>query len=357
MISIPGDIMEGGGQVLRFSVALSSVARKQIKVHNIRANRTPSGLRRQHLNAVKAVARLSNAQVEGASLGSKEIFFTPSHIEGGSFNIDVETAGSTSLILQAMMPVAAFADKIVAIEIIGGTNNPMAPPIDYIQKVLLPTIAKMGFRGSIDLLRRGFYPKGQGIIRAEFEPVRDLKPIILTNSGDVKKLYCISYSARLQSHIVERMAKSAKTALYKSGYKDVNTELESLQSNDSKCAVDPGCGIMLLAELTSGSFLSSSIIGKLGKSAENVGEEAAKNLLMQLESKAPIDKFLADQIIIYISLADGVSRIRTTELTLHTLTCVEIAKRILGVDFTVDGGLGEPATISCKGIGYKKRMT
>ena len=351
MINIPGDILEGGGQILRVSVALSSIANKPLRIFNIRAKRSPPGLRWQHLNAVKAVAMLADAQVEGLELGSKEISFFPGNIKEGPFNIDVGTAGSSSLVLQALMPVAAFASGGVSVEIRGGTNNPKAPPTDYIQMVLLPTIAKMGFKGSVNLLRRGFYPRGQGIIRTEFEPVKRLGPIISTRSIGTKRLFGLSYSSRLPSHIVERMAKSAKETLSKNGYKNTNIELEVLQSNDSKCAVDPGCGIILLAELTSGSILGANTMGKVGKLAEKVGEEAATGLLIQLKSKAPVDKYLADQIIVYMSLANGVSKIRIAELTLHTMTCIEISRRILGANFGIEGELGYPATITCKGIG------
>ena len=353
MISIPGDILEGGGQILRISVALSSISGKPLKIFNIRANRSPPGLRGQHLNAVKAVAMLVNAQVEGLKLGSTAISFLPHNIKGGSFNVDVGTAGSSNLVLQALMPVAPFAPSNVSVGIRGGTNNPKAPPTDYIQMVLLPTIAKMGFKGSVNLLRRGFFPKGQGIIKSEFRPVKRLMPIQLTSSAEVKRLFGLSYSSKLPSHIVERMAKSAETTLSKKSFKNMNIDLEVLQSNNSKCAVDSGCGIILLAELTSGSILCANSIGKIGKPAEKVGEDAATDLLKQLNSGAPVDKYLADQIIVYMSLADGISKIRTTELTLHTLTCIEISKRVLGTNFSIEGELGNQATITCKGIGLE----
>ena len=355
MISIPGDILEGGGQILRTSVALSSIGKKPLKIFNIRAKRSPPGLRGQHLNAVKAVAMLADAEVEGLKIGSRAISFLPRNIKGKSLNVDIGTAGSSNLVLQALMPLAAFAPSRVSVEIRGGTNNPKAPPTDYIRMVMLPTIAKMGFKGSVNLLRRGFFPRGQGIIRSKFEPVKRLMPILLTSSAKVKRLFGLSYSSRLPSHIVERMAKSAKTTLSKNGHRNMNIELEILQPNDSKCAVDSGCGIILLAELTSGSILYANSIGKIGKSAEKVGEEAATNLLKQLNSGAPVDKYLADQIIVYMSLADGVSKIRTTELTLHTLTCIEINKRILGTNFSIEGELGNPATITCKGISLENR--
>ncbi len=151
MVNIPGDILEGGGQILRTSVALSAIMNESVRISNIRAKRTKSGLRAQHLSAVKYVAALSNANVEGLEIGSKEISFIPDSIKGGSFSIDIGTAGSISLLLQALMPVTAFAANDVILSIRGGTNNPRAPPIEYLQEVFLPAISKMGFEGLIDL--------------------------------------------------------------------------------------------------------------------------------------------------------------------------------------------------------------
>ena len=355
MIEIPGDILEGGGQILRTSIALSVIAKKPIRIFNIRARRSSPGLKAQHLNSVKAVAILSDSKVEGLKFGSSEISFFPGTIKGGSFKIDIGTAGSTSLVLQALMPAASFASNKTLIEIKGGTNTLNAPPIDYIQEVLIPTLKTMGFRDSVNLVRRGFYPRGQGIIRSKIEPVKKFIPIQLTEFGEVERIYGLSYSSNLPSHIVERMAKSAEETLSKNGYDDVNIECEVLQSKHKKCALDPGCGITLVAKLTLGSILGANSLGKIGKPAEQVGIEVADNLLNQLEKGVPIDKYLADQAISYISIADGKSTIRTTELTLHTLTCIEISKKILNTKFNIEGELGKPALIECEGIGLENQ--
>jgi len=353
MIEISGDMLEGGGQILRNSISLATVANKSIRIFNIRAKRSKPGLRAQHMNAVKAIAKLADAKVSGLTLGSNEIFFNPKSIKGGSFRIDIGTAGSSSLVLQALMPVVVYSSNTVDIEIKGGTNTINAPPIEYMQKVLLPMISKMGFKGFINLKRRGFYPKGQGFINARFEPVKAIKPIQLTEFGKVETIYGISHSSNLPSHIAERMAKSASAALAEKGYSSVNIKTEVLRSGDPKCALDPGCELVLLAELSSRSIIGTNSLGKIGKSAERVGMEAAENLLVQLNKAAPVDKHLADQLIPYMSIADGRSKIMTTELTLHTLTCMEVSKRILHIDFKVKGELGEPASIECDGIGLK----
>jgi RNA 3'-phosphate cyclase len=350
MIEIQGDMLEGGGQILRLSTAISAVAKKPIRIVNVRAKRSPPGLRAQHLNAVKAIGLLTAAKIEGLNIGSHQITFEPGPTLGGRFGVDVGTAGSTSLVLQALMPVMAFSPEKVSLEITGGTNNPKAPAIEYLQNILLPTIGRMGYHGSIELVRRGFYPRGQGLVRANSASIEGLHPVTLTEFGSVTKIWGVSYSCRLPQHIVERMARSAQKRLAQEGY-DAAVELDGLKENDSRCSVDQGCGLILFASLSSGGRLGGDALGRLGKPAEKVGEEAALNLLDSIRRLAPVDKHLGDQLIIYASLADGKSRIRISELTLHTLTCIEVCKTLLGVGFDVEGKLGETAEISCNGSG------
>ena len=352
-IEVDGSTLEGGGQMLRMSVALSAVTRKPIRIYNIRAKRSPPGLRAQHMNAVRALAQLADAEVTGLGIGSKEIEFDPGSLEGGSFKIDVGTAGSTSLILQALMPVMSFLPSKTFVEIIGGTNNPMAPAVDYLQEVLLPVVSKMGYKGSIELLRRGFYPRGQGMVRAAVEPIKTFKPIVVERLGEIEEIGGISYSSRLPAHIVERMARSAERALAEAGYKNVKIDLEALQANHGRCAADPGCGIVLFAKSKEGAIVGADSLGELGKPAEKVGMEAAEELLRQLVAEAPVDRHLADQLIVYMSLANGRSTIRTSELTLHALTCIHLSEKLVGARFKVEGEEGRLSTITCEGIGLE----
>ena len=340
---------EGGGQILRVSVALSTILGKPIRLHNIRRRRSPSGLRPQHKTAVEALTRMSKASVEGLKIGSTRLTFSPAKLTGGRFFFDTGTAGSVSLILQSLLPVMAFSTRRFHVEVCGGTNNPMAPPVDYLEGVLLPTVSKMGLNASIQLRKRGFYPRGGGIVKAEVEPIEQLKPLTLTEFKAIQEITGASYSSRLPCHIVERMAKSAGKTLTDGGHKDAKIRLECLQPNDRKCARDPGTGILLLAKLLPQGILGSDSLGELGKPAEQVGWEAASNLINQLAAASPVDKFLGDQLIIYMALASGPSTIRVSELTLHTLTCMAVSKIIAGVSFNVTGSQGKPATITCGG--------
>ncbi len=354
MIVVDGSMGEGGGQILRNAVALSAVLLKPIKVINIRAKRSKPGLRPQHLTAIKAVASLCSADVRGLSVGSMEVVFHPRRRpRGGSIRFDAGTAGSTTLMLQSLMPAMSFSQGPVEAELRGGTNNPMAPPTDYLIEVLTPILAKMGCGFQVELLRRGFYPRGGGVVRTRSRPTDFLKPIHLSEQGGVKRVRGISYSSRLPGHIVERMASSAEKLLKHHGY-DVEILREALQPGHPKCALDPGCGILLVAELGSGSLIASDKLGEKGVPAERVGEEAARDLLKQIETGAAVDRHMGDQLVIWACLADGVSEYRVSELTSHTTTSIELCRQIAGCQAEVIGEEGGPATVRIRGIGLRR---
>jgi RNA 3'-terminal phosphate cyclase (ATP) len=354
MIEVDGSIMEGGGQVLRVSVALSAVTKTPIRVINIRAKRQTPGLRAQHLKAVESIARLVNAKTEGLNLGSREITFIPGPIEARNLEVDVGTAGSTSLILQTMMPAMAFATDFTSTTIKGGTNNPMAPPIDFLQMVLFPTLGKMGVHASVELIRRGFYPRGQGTVKMSMTPLTTVLPITLTEFGKVNRISGLAYSSRLPPHVVERMVSTTKSLLLKAGYGDLLIGQEILQPNDPRCAANPGCGMILFAELSSGGIISGDTLGALGKPAEKVGEEATQALVEQLRAHAPMDKHVEDQLVIWMALAKGTSVTRVSELTLHSMTCIRVVQNLVNAEFDVEGEIGKSATITCHGIGFQK---
>jgi RNA 3'-terminal phosphate cyclase (ATP) len=353
IVNIDGSMLEGGGQILRTATALSAILGMPIRIFNIRAKRKPQGLRQQHLTAVKAVADLSNAYVENLLVGSTEIVFKPKQIKGGSYNIDIHTAGSITLVLQALMPVAVFANDLVAVKIKGGTNVPMSPPIEYLQEVLLPFLKVLGVNVQIKLLRYGFYPKGGGIVQTYIKPIKNINPINITEDFTVKRVFGIAYSSRLPQNIVERMSKTAKNILTQEGF-DVDIETLSLQPTDPLCAVSPGCGISVFAESPNGLRIGANSLGELGKPAERVAEEASRTLIEQIRIGAPIDKHLGDQLIIWISLANGTSKIRVSEYTLHTATCIELCKILANAEFKVYGSIGDKdVTIECRGVGVK----
>ncbi|GAI31754.1 unnamed protein product, partial [marine sediment metagenome] len=206
MIEVDGSIGEGGGAILRTALALSAVSWKPVHIYNIRAKRTKPGLQPQHLRGVEALTKLTNARVEGLELHSKELKFEPSVTEGGRYRVDIGTAGSTTLILQILMLAAAFARKPVEVEITGGTDNPFAPPIDFLKNVTLPVLRRMGYQGEVECVQRGHYPRGGGIVRAHIEPIEKLQALRLTEPGRVVHVAGVAHCVRLQANIATRMA-------------------------------------------------------------------------------------------------------------------------------------------------------
>ncbi len=352
-VSIDGSLLEGGGQLLRVAVALSGVTGRPIRVENIRLKREKPGLRHQHLSAVKAVAELVDAQVTGLKVGSQNITFQPGRMVSKDYSVDVGTAGSTTLILQALMPALAFAPAQTRVTLTGGTNNPLAPSIDYMMHVLMPALRMAAYNCEVDLVRRGFYPKGDGHVIVDSKATDTLRPLQLIQPEEIRRVNIHSYSCRLPSHITQRMAKSASEIIQKTLRAETTTSIEVLQAEDPKCSPDPGCGLLLTLEHTSGLVAGFDGLGEQGKPAERVAEEVVYSAQHHLRAEAPVEPHLCDQLIVWMSLADGHSQVRTSALTLHALTCIEVARQVLGVKFEVEGKLGEAATISCDGVGLR----
>ena len=353
MIEVDGSIGEGGGAVLRTALALSAVSWKPVHIYNIRAKRTKPGLQPQHLRGVEALTKLTNARVEGLGLHSKELKFEPSAIEGGRYHVDIGTAGSTMLILQILMPAAVFASKPVEVEITGGTDNPFAPPVDFLKNVTLPMLRKMGYRGEVECVQRGHYPRGGGIVRAHIEPLEKLQALRLTEPGRVVHIAGVAHCVCLPAHIATRMAHAASMALIKAGHAKVDIKAESYPPTKDP-HLGPGTGITLWAETESGAILGASSLGKRGKPAEQVGREAAESLIKQLQTGRAVDRHLIDQLVPYLALAEGESEITSAELTSHALTNIALVEQILGVRFEVEGELKQPGRIRVEGLGHTK---
>jgi RNA 3'-terminal phosphate cyclase (ATP) len=347
---VDGSQGEGGGQILRIALALATILQKSIRITNIRLHRSNPGLRPQHMTVVKALAQISQATISGLKLGQTEITFTPKKIKSGSYVFNIGTAGSISLLLQSLIPVLSCAKKWTSVTLQGGTNNPYAPPIDNLQTVVLPILSLMGLKGSLKLIKRGFYPRGGGIVKCTFQPFGKLEPLILHEYTAVSEINGIAYSARLPCHIVQRMAQSAQATFHERGL-PCRVTTECLQSSDPKCASNPGTGICLYAKLTPVGRLGSDRLGERRIPAEKVGHRAASNLIRQMSSRAPIDKFLGDQLIPFLALATGNSIIRVSELTSHTSTCINIAKQLTNAQYKIHKGPGPSAQITCQGIG------
>ena len=344
MVKIDGSIGEGGGQVLRVCIALSALTGESVAIKNVRVNRANPGLRPQHLTAMRALAEVTNAKVSGLQLGSSEVTFVPRQRRGGIYRFDAKTAGSTTLMLQALLPVLAFADQPSSVTLIGGTNNPLAPQVDYVINVLNPVLATMGFFYELRLIKRGFYPRGGGVLTAVVTPVERLTAINVVSMGSLRGIRGISHSRNLPAHVAKRQAEAATQSCMRAGYPNVSIERDSDQRDENPST---GSGIVLWAETSTGGRLAGDALGARGKPAELVGRDGAARLLTQLSKGAPFDVHLGDQLVIWLALAEGRSKIAISKLTLHTVTAVEVTQMLTGCRFKISGEIGAPGVIAC----------
>ncbi|MEM4280635.1 MAG: RNA 3'-terminal phosphate cyclase [Candidatus Caldarchaeum sp.] len=351
-VQLDGSIGEGGGQVLRVALAISAVLGKPLHITNIRRKRQNPGLRNQHLTAVTAVQKACSAQVKGAFIGSTELYFSPGRISTSRLELDTGTAGSTTLVLQSLLPVLCFGTGLTSFSVKGGTNNPNAPTYEYFEQVFLPSVASMGLDVELRLLKRGFYPRGNGMVSGLCRPVRKLIPINLTGEPKVVKVVGIAYTSRLPSHVAERMAKTCEKHLVEKGYENVFIEKEVLTEVDAKCALDAGAGVCLVAVCENGVRIGVDRLGEKGVPAEKVGQAAAEDLVSELQQKAPVDRHLGDMLTIYAALADCRSVYEVTKLTSHTLTSVKLCQILTGCKARVHGSLNERGMIEIDGVGF-----
>ena len=338
LIEIDGSYGEGGGAVLRIATALSALCTKPVKIFNIRSKRPKPGLMPQHLNAVKAVSELSNGKLSGLEIGSTELKFQPGKLKPGKYSVDVKTAGSITLILQAFMIPAAFAGGPVKITLVGGTDLRWSPSIDYFRNITVPILRLMGYDVKTKLRKRGHYPKGGGILEVEIFPVSTLNPVNLIESN-FNTIKGISHAVNLPEHVAVRQAQSAGEIIKNEGF-DVKIDIDHTDNS-----LGSGSGILLW---TDGDIpLGGSSMGERGKRAEQVGYDAAKDLIRQIKGKSALDSHMGDQIIPYMFIA-GNSTIKTSELTHHTLTNIDVAGKFIKRRVAVKGELGKPALITVK---------
>ena len=329
-LTIDGSYGEGGGQLSRYAMALAAITGQPLHLKNIRAKRPKPGLMAQHLTALKAVAAVSGGVLEGAELGATQIRFRPGRIGGGEYHFDVGTAGSISLVLQALLPVALHADSIIRLTITGGTDVKMAPPLDYLRLVFLPWLERMGIMVSIESVRHGYYPKGGGMVSLKVTPRKHPDPLVAEHPGTVRAIRGIAHVARLPLHIPERMASAALAHLADLG--PVHIEARVLSDDE---AFGTGGAMVLVAE-TEHSLLGAATVAQRGVPAEQLGQDAGQALRAELEAGAAVDIHASDQLLIYAAQARGASRLAVREVSLHAQTVMWLIGQFLPVRFKAE---------------------
>lgn len=321
LIEIDGSFGEGGGQILRSSLSLSMYTQQPVTVKNIRAGRKKPGLMRQHLTAVKAAAEICNADVRGDEISSLKLYFDPGKVKSGQYNFDIGSAGSTTLVLQTLLPVLMIADGESTVTLGGGTHNEFSPPVDFLMHSFLKQITKMGPEIELNLERYGFFPVGGGKISMKIKPTNKLCQIEVFNKGKSINKRAIAYS----SLIPESIGKSEMKIIEKKlGWSE--------QKCISKLVDSPGPGnVMMLIDENENSTEVFTGFGKRNYSLKNVADDTLRQYSEYLDNDVPVYKYLADQLIIPMALAGGGCFV-TNEPTMHTLTNIEVVKKFLGID-------------------------
>jgi len=338
LLSIDGSFGEGGGQILRTSLALSAITGRPIEISNIRAGRQKPGLRPQHLKSVEAIGEICQATIRGAEVNSNSLRFEPGEVLAGDYQFEIGTAGSTGLVLHTVYLPLALQDQTSQVRITGGTHNPFSPCYHYLEQQWLPLLAAVGFRASLKLDRAGFYPVGGGKIRAEILPAEP-SGLRLVERGKMTDFRGLSLVANLDMAIADRQKSQALRRLsgaHKVHKRDIGT--------DQLKAPSPGTAIILTAEFE-GARACYFGLGARGKRAEKVGDEAAKPMKEFLAGDATVDEYAADQLLLPLAFADQASDFRTAAATQHLLTNAEVIRMFLDTEIRTEGDLGQPARV------------
>ena len=352
MVAIDGSYGEGGGQVLRTSLSLSALLGLPLSIENIRAGRPNPGLQAQHLTAVQAMARVCQAHLKGARLGSQTLTFIPTRpARPGRYSFDVAqarkggSAGAVSLLLQTLLLPLAMAEGSSDLLLKGGTNVAWSPPFQYLKHIYLPMLRRMGLEAEAQLERCGWYPRGGGAVQAQLKGWeghwRGLK---LLQRGKLVRLWGLSASSNLPRHIRIRQKRRAEELLAREGF---DPEIETLEAPSP----GPGTMVFLVAE-SEGALAGFTALGRRRKPAEEVASEAVDAFLRYYQSGAALEEHLADQLALPMALAKGPSAFSTCQLTQHLLTNIWVIGQFIKAELKVRGEKGEPGQVHIEGVGW-----
>lgn len=355
MIILDGNYGEGGGALVRTALALSALTGQEFKVTNIRAGRSDSGLKAQHLTAIKALKDLCHAETNEVQIGSTELHFKPGKITKGIYDIDIGTAGSITLLLQALILPSLFAPGKVTFNITGGTCGKWQASVDYLQNILLPYLHRFVDKIDLKILRRGYYPKGQGQIKLEISPrfkVKDYESsaafcdelpfkvpkIVLLEQGQLEQIRgVVNVSLELQEKEVGDRIKNAAVGSLKQYNVPITIRVDYAKSESI------GGEILLWGifshkgrvEYDNPVLLAGDALVEKGRSSEEIGKEATEELKKQIDAHATVDHHLADQLIQFMGLLPD-SKIKAGEVSKHAQTNMYVVEKFLPVGFKVE---------------------
>lgn len=345
VVSIDGSQGEGGGQILRSSLALAMLTGKDVEISHIRAGREKPGLMRQHLVAVQAAQQISGARVEGAEIGSSHLRFQPGNVTPGNYTFSIGTAGSATLVFQTVLPPLLVADGPSRLILEGGTHNPWAPPFDFLERAFLPIINRMGPRITARIERYGFYPVGGGRVIVDIEPAGQLRGFDLLERGRLK-----SQSGRVL------LSGQSAGALDSQIAKLVELTGWPLEAITHQKLTLPGPASAILLDVEFAHVREVFIgIGEKKVAFEETANRVVSEMTTYQQRQAPVGEYLADQLLLPLAISawqsGGVDRQRggtyqATEWSLHSRTNVDVVQAFLDVDIRVTPSLGADANAS-----------
>lgn len=327
IIEIDGSLYSGSGTILRYSVGLCALLGKELHIKNIRAKREKPGLRHQHLKSVLACNELVGGEIEHAEVSSQILTFKPGkNIKTGEYQWDIGTAGSTTMLAMTVLPLLCFGKGPSKLKISGGLFQDFAPCAFHMEQVLFPQLKKIGIEVDLRITRPGYVPEGGGIIEIEVKHVKDkLKPISLVSQGNLTELSGVALCSHLkEGRVSERMAESCNNLLRQRSYE------AKFNIRHDNTALQKGAALFIGARTDTGCLIGSDMAGKLGRSSEKIGRCVAHTLLEDLDTKATVDRFLADQLIIYAALAEGTSEYIIPRMTDHIESNLWLVEKIIG---------------------------
>jgi RNA 3'-terminal phosphate cyclase (ATP) len=340
MIEIDGAQNSGSGTIVRYAVALASLLGQPLHLFNARAKREKPGLRPQHLTSVLACAEMCGAKTQGVNVGSHELTFIPGgRIKGGAFVWDIGTAGSTTMLALSILPLACFANSPVTARITGGVFQDFAPSPHHMQNVLAPLLQRMGLSLRLAVVRAGYVPKGAGVIELSVRPIeRPLHALTLTEQGFLREVSGIAFSSHLRERRVsERMARVCEGHLANAG---LSSKIERLYDT---AALHAGASLVVWGESSTGCILGADRAGALRRSSEVIGRFVAEKFLADLTTGATVDQHIADQLVLFATLADGTSRYLVPRQTEHLASNLRLAEQfgakveVRGKEVTIEG--------------------
>ena len=326
MIELDGALGEGGGQILRTALTLAMITGQPFRIRRIRANRSKPGLMRQHLVAVQAAAQICGAEVSGAALGSQDLAFIPGKLQGGDYRFAIGSAGSCTLVLQTVLPALLKAATPSTLRVCGGTHNPMAPPVQFLQRAWCPRIAEMGAQVELTLERFGFYPAGGGEVVATVQPCAQLAPREWMTRGERQHGYAESFTAGIPARVAQRELECVGQGM--------NWGAEQLLARHLPDNQGPGNALMLTLEYEHATEVFTTF-GEKSVTAENVARQAVGQARRYIASGAAFAEYLGDQMMLPLALAGG-GGFTVEEVSLHARTNAEVIELFLPVRFRFD---------------------